>query len=146
MVAALYRCFGLGLLACVSGCAMCGNCDDFTYGGYGGRWERLDPCYGRVGSAFTPEVGALVPYDNAPGSNANQNEEVKAPEPQPADAQPNEPQPYDLSPGETPPGDAPQGDATTAEDSAPMPPGSLSENGDKSTDSSVLRQPPRPLR
>ena len=38
---------------------MCSSCDDYCYSSSGGRWERLDPCFGRVGSAFTPEVGVF---------------------------------------------------------------------------------------
>lgn len=40
------------LLAVSSGCAMCSNPDDCTYSAYGGRWQRADPCCGRVGSVF----------------------------------------------------------------------------------------------
>jgi hypothetical protein len=47
-------------LALFSGCAMCLNCDDCSYPADGGRWQRLDPCFGRVASAFTPEVGTRV--------------------------------------------------------------------------------------
>ena len=36
------------------GCALCSNCDDYSYGAFGGLWERTDPVNGRVGSAFTP--------------------------------------------------------------------------------------------
>jgi len=43
----------LALLAACSGCAMCTSCDDEAYSGYGGKWQRSDMTYGRVGSAFT---------------------------------------------------------------------------------------------
>lgn len=36
-----------------SGCAMCCGIDDHTYSTYGGKWERTDRTYGRVGSAFS---------------------------------------------------------------------------------------------
>ena len=42
------------------GCAMCQGPDVDTYSAVGGRWQRTDACYGRVGSAFTPEVGTRV--------------------------------------------------------------------------------------
>ena len=47
--------FFFGLLALLSsslGCAMCCSPDDPNYGAYGGRWQRHDQAYGRVGSAF----------------------------------------------------------------------------------------------
>jgi hypothetical protein len=47
--------FSLGLLALLSsslGCAMCCSPDDPNYGAYGGRWQRHDQAYGRVGSVF----------------------------------------------------------------------------------------------
>jgi hypothetical protein len=43
-----------------SGCATCCNPFDYDYLYQGGAWVRNDPCYGRVGSAFTPEVGSKV--------------------------------------------------------------------------------------
>lgn len=42
------------------GCAMCQGPDDIGYSAAGGRWQRTEPCYGRVGSVFTPEVGQQV--------------------------------------------------------------------------------------
>ena len=56
----------LGLLAIVatlclaSGCSMCCHPYDGAYLYQGGSWQRNDPVYGRVGSAFTPEVGSPV--------------------------------------------------------------------------------------
>ncbi len=78
----------LGLLATAAGCAMCAGPHDHTYSAYGGRWQRADPCCGRVGSVFHPaemevveiaeeeageEIAAeggtvLVPSDDAPSS------------------------------------------------------------------------------
>lgn len=40
------------LLAVSSGCAMCASSDDCTYSAYGGRWQRVDRCCGRVGSVL----------------------------------------------------------------------------------------------
>ena len=62
--------FALGLLAVVStslGCAMCCSPDDPNYAAYGGRWQRHDMAYGRVGSAFA-EAGydALAPETLTP--------------------------------------------------------------------------------
>jgi hypothetical protein len=101
MLANCRRYLCLGLLALGSGCAICGSCDDETYGAYGGRWTRLDPCFGRVGSAFTPEVGTKIWLD-----------ELVAPEPEPEEVAPGIPQPLDSS---TPP----------ADDAAPTPPMTL---------------------
>jgi hypothetical protein len=41
---------------------MCANPFDCDYAAYGGRIERLDRTHGRVGSAFTPEVGTDTRY------------------------------------------------------------------------------------
>ena len=46
-----------------SGCATCCNPFDCHYLYQGGAWVRNDPTYGRVGSAFTPEVGSKVVPD-----------------------------------------------------------------------------------
>lgn len=40
------------LLAASSGCAVCSSMFDYDYSAHGGRWERGDRAYGRVGSAF----------------------------------------------------------------------------------------------
>lgn len=53
----------LSLVATVSltsGCAVCCHPFDNYYLYQGGAWVRNDPEYGRVGSAFTPEVGSRV--------------------------------------------------------------------------------------
>jgi len=71
--------FSLGLLAVMSaslGCAMCCSPDDPNYGTYGGRWQRHDMTYGRVGSAFA-EAG----YD----SLGTETEEPTPAEDQPGD-------------------------------------------------------------
>lgn len=46
--------------ALTSGCATCCNPYDYHYLYQGGAWVRNDPAHGRVGSAFTPEVGSKV--------------------------------------------------------------------------------------
>ena len=46
-----------------SGCATCCNPYDCDYLYQGGAWVRNNPSYGRVGSAFTPEVGSKVVPD-----------------------------------------------------------------------------------
>jgi len=92
----------LSLLAFTSGCAMCGSCDDDTYAAYGGRWERLDRCHGRVGSVFTPEAGTktifgdsevVQPGDKAHEPRAADGEKVEPPQPMPVDDAPAPPQP-----------------------------------------------------
>jgi hypothetical protein len=77
MLAKCCRLTCVGLLALLSGCAMCANCGDRAYPADGGRWQRLDPCHGRVGSVFTPEVGSLV--------GAESVEAIAPGEPTPAD-------------------------------------------------------------
>ena len=160
MFAACYQWIGLGLLALTSGCAMCNSCDDYTYGAYGGRWERLDPSYGRVGSAFTPEVGQRVDVDEhyAPEMHAVPNEGERQessestpaepmPESTPAEESPAEGEPMSPMPSETDPFEG----QMPAEDAAPQPPQpsvlpqTTSEQG-KSLDASVLRRPVRPRR
>ena len=42
----------LSLLSASLGCAMCCSTDDPNYAVYGGRWQRHDMSFGRVGSAF----------------------------------------------------------------------------------------------
>lgn len=44
-----------------TGCAMCSNEHDYDYGFFGGSWQRNDPCQGRVGSAFYPAGGPVLP-------------------------------------------------------------------------------------
>jgi hypothetical protein len=60
MTAVFCRLACVVLIALSTGCAMCANCDDETYPADGGRWQRVDPFYGRVGSIFTPEVWTTV--------------------------------------------------------------------------------------
>ena len=50
----------IATLSLSSGCATCCNPFDGAYLYQGGAWVRNDPEYGRVGSAFTPEVGSKV--------------------------------------------------------------------------------------
>jgi hypothetical protein len=51
-------CLAVGLS---TGCAMCSNEHDYDYGFYGGSWQRSAPCEGRVGSAFYPAGGPVMP-------------------------------------------------------------------------------------
>jgi hypothetical protein len=61
------------LTAALCGCTMCANPYDNYYGLYGGSWQRVEPCQGRVGSRFanagvpvlTPQVETL-PMPEAP--------------------------------------------------------------------------------
>lgn len=86
MLALLLRMACLSVIVAGSGCAMCSSCDDFTYSANGGRWERLDPGFGRVGSAFTPEVGVEV--GDTLLETTETPEDIAPPEPTPADSQP----------------------------------------------------------
>jgi hypothetical protein len=174
MFAPCCRLVGLGLLAFSSGCAMCSSCDDYTYPAYGGRWERLDPCYGRVGSVFTPEVGQRVDGDEyyspdmqaVPKQSESQKPTESTPaegstiegtpaEPMPNESMPNETAPSETIPSETIPSEtvpsetAPSEGQVPAEDAAPQPrsliPQARSKQG-RPLDASVLRQPARPRR
>jgi hypothetical protein len=57
----LFASVGALLLAVAGGCAMCDNSQDCTYASYGGKWQREDPCCGRVGSLFAPAGAPAVP-------------------------------------------------------------------------------------
>jgi hypothetical protein len=59
MLRVLNLCILSTVVLLASGCAICQNPFDYTYDTFGGRWQRTDPCCGRVGSAFTP-VGERV--------------------------------------------------------------------------------------
>ncbi len=64
------------LLAVSSGCAMCVNHEDCTYPAYGGRWQRSDPCCGRVGSLFDPADAQIIESEVLPEQEALQKGEV----------------------------------------------------------------------
>jgi hypothetical protein len=64
---------------------MCSSCEDYTYEGTSGCWERLDPVFGRVGSAFTPEVGNYVCDTCVEPELGPLDESNSAGEPTPAD-------------------------------------------------------------
>lgn len=72
------------LLACVfaaflvvsSGCAMCVSHEDCTYPAYGGRWQRSDPCCGRVGSLFDPADAQIIESEVLPEEEALQKGET----------------------------------------------------------------------
>ncbi len=53
------RYVGVLLMIATTGCAMCDNSQDRTFGAYGGRWQRTDPHCGRVASVIDP-AGANV--------------------------------------------------------------------------------------
>ena len=52
---------GCAWVLLASGCAMCSSPFDYDYAAYGGKHDRVDRCRGRVGSAFEPAEGRLVP-------------------------------------------------------------------------------------
>lgn len=81
MLATLSRIVGISIIALFSGCAMCANCDDYTYPTEGGRWQRLDPTYGRVGSLFTPEVWTKADEHG----EQLPSEQIETPQPSPGD-------------------------------------------------------------
>ena len=56
---------GCLVLAASTGCSMCSSAFDYDYGAYGGRWDRVDRCRGRVGSAFEPAEARLLTADDS---------------------------------------------------------------------------------
>lgn len=73
---------GIALLTCcgLTGCSMCCGPYDFHYPVFGGKLQRVDPTYGRVGSIFSdPNAGMF-------GPSADSNLE-----PQPVDSMPSVP-------------------------------------------------------
>lgn len=99
MLASCRRLAWVGLLAVSSGCAMCQNCDDEAYAAYGGAWERNDRCYGRVGSAFTPEVGTRVVPDGMIESVTEEESSQAADPAEPRRMEDEAPQPPPDAPG-----------------------------------------------
>lgn len=63
------RCFSLmALLLNTAGCAICCAPDDYTYATYGGKYQRVDPAYGRVGSIFSdPNAHWGIPFEPKAG-------------------------------------------------------------------------------
>jgi hypothetical protein len=74
------------LLAASTGCAICSSPTDYDYGAYGGRWDRMDRCRGRVGSAFEPAEIQITSFNPAESDGTPELVE-------PGDAQPVEPAP-----------------------------------------------------
>lgn len=75
----------IAVLSLLSGCAVCAHPFDCSYQYQGGVWQRNNPDYGRVGSAFTPEVGSKV--ETVPATTIVQGE----PTPAPRSGQPGQP-------------------------------------------------------
>lgn len=46
-----------------SGCAMCCGVDDYTYPTYGGKWQRTNAVYGRVGSTLSDAGDTVIGED-----------------------------------------------------------------------------------
>jgi hypothetical protein len=54
------------ILAAMTGCSMCCGPHDFDYPTFGGKYERMDRAYGRVGSILSdPNAQFGVPADSA---------------------------------------------------------------------------------
>lgn len=70
----------ISLISTNVGCSLCSSCDDYSYGAFGGLWERSDLTYGRVGSAFGPQgfssAGAAA---DDPHAAARENEAIAPP-------------------------------------------------------------------
>jgi hypothetical protein len=56
----LLSCLLMASLASLTGCAMCVSSFDASYSAYGGKWQRVIPDQGRVGSLFDPADGPLL--------------------------------------------------------------------------------------
>lgn len=75
----------IGLISTNVGCTLCSNCDDYTYGAFGGVWQRSDLTYGRVGTAFSPEGfsnsagGPVAPGELAAPEDSQSDAEALAP-------------------------------------------------------------------
>ena len=62
------------------GCSMCCGPYDFHYPAYGGKHERVDPTYGRVGSVFSdPNAGY---YGESADSNLVAHPEIRSLDPE----------------------------------------------------------------
>ncbi len=70
--------FSLPWFLTLVGCAVCENCDERAYSGYGGKWHRTDRYHGRVGSLFEP---AGAPIDEV----ITESSIIESAEPTPAD-------------------------------------------------------------
>jgi hypothetical protein len=53
----------LGIVAVLSGCAMCENCWDDAYNAYGGALDRQDRFHGRVGSVLSDPMTQVEVQD-----------------------------------------------------------------------------------
>ena len=71
------------LLAFSSGCAMCCAPFDCDYACYGGRYERIDRSYGRVGSKFAPAHDVAVEEETNVGQPPGDTLYEAALEPEP---------------------------------------------------------------
>jgi len=60
------------------GCSLCSSCDDYSYGAFGGVWERTDPVNGRVGSAFTPSGYAITSEETVQAQRQESSEDSEA--------------------------------------------------------------------
>jgi hypothetical protein len=76
-----------GTLAGTGGCSMCCSNYDYAYPTFGGRFERADPYYGRVGSTFSdPNADFGTPEDIANGSPSPTTTPAPTDEPTPLPA------------------------------------------------------------
>jgi hypothetical protein len=59
----------ISLISTNVGCTLCSNCDDSTYGAFGGLWERSDLSYGRVGTTFAPDGSIIAGWESTQPQN-----------------------------------------------------------------------------
>ena len=75
------RCFSmLSLLTTMTGCAICCSPEDYTYATFGGKYERVDPSYGRVGSIYSdPNATLGTPFEPKAVDPAPLNQQLPQP-------------------------------------------------------------------
>ncbi len=79
LLAATLVCAGLLPL---TGCRICGDCEDLAYAAYGGSWQRTSRYEGRVGSVFDSAGGkgaVLVDRDKPPSQDELQRKTQDVP-------------------------------------------------------------------
>ncbi len=71
----------LSLISTNVACTLCSDCDDYSYGAIGGRWERTNLTHGRVGTAFTLD-GSVVSEEESTQSQDSDSAVLELPVPE----------------------------------------------------------------
>lgn len=69
------------LLASAGGCALCPSPYDYDYNAFGGKYDRVERCRGRAGSAFEPAESGLASVPDMGQPDLATPELSDAPEP-----------------------------------------------------------------